>query len=330
MNRIVFLILTVGLPLMVGQMCGPVDPAWQQPDSPSPNDDTDDHGSNTPPPTHKQVVGPGFSLTVPAQFAAYSGAIAPARANHVDAYHDGQRLLLIWTETPVADGFYCFSSAGTCIEQSVASDSGDFVLQAVTGDVFSGAEDLGGYALLANGDLLCTKLCTGRPLTDDDRTLATALFRSINLDDTDGCRLESCMRGSEKRILGYTSEGIIVLADLSVWRLALDAGDDADAELRSWAAGDAVHLQHLGEYHEMLTIGRWHAIPVRDLGLAIKTTIAEYDKSTRQLVLGTGQTRVLPLPKLPAFWAVGDEVLIVRDEGRDWLVRIRTFHSIRL
>jgi hypothetical protein len=329
-----FMMLIVGLPFMAGQMCGVADPTNSQP---QPQDQTGDAGSQagdagstTPPVSDRLVVGPEFSLSVPGQFNPYSGAIAPARARHVDAYYDGERLLTIWTETPVADGCYRFDATGTCIQEALKSDSGAFVLLAITSEAFSGAEDLAGYALLAGGDLLCVEVCAGRPLTADDRALGTAILQSISLNGTDGRVLEDKIKAHERQLLGCTSEGIIVLDDLSAWRVSDNAADSAAAEIGSWVAGDAVHHQSTGDEHYLLTIGRWTAVPVRDLGLAIQTTIVAYDQPAGKLVLGNGQTRTAPFTALPPVWKMGDEVLMIHDEGHVWLVRPRTWHVIRL
>lgn len=317
-------LLLLGLPLVMGQTCGiTTDPEL----SPDPPGSSPDPPPSTPAP--KTVTGPGFSLELPGDFDLSDEAEPPMRTNFAETYANGERLIAISTETPMAQGPYRFHASGVRIRDAQVSDSGDWLLVVSILQWHSGAENLAAYCALANGDLLRVEICTGRALTDEDQDFATTLFRSIVLDDTDGRTLESRIRTASGKLLGHTEQGLMVLDDLTAWIVADEAPATALSELRSWGAGYAIHIQTAAEVNEAMAVGRWIHVPVRSLGIAVRTQIASFDPATRRLSFTNGQSKVLRFAKLPSAWAVGDEVFIVHDQMCDWLIRTRSWHWMR-
>lgn len=326
MSRAAFILL-LALPILAGQMC--VAPDLTD-DNPDPSTTPDNGSTTTPDPTAKALNGPGFSLEIPAGFTAQTNVTVPTGAAFRAAYGDGQRLIVVSTHDADPDGLYTFECTAIRIQCTQNTDSGDLVLVTTLADPSLAGEDMAGYALLADGGLLCVRVCAGGTLGTEDQAVASAVFGSIALENADGSGLVTAMAAHKDKLLGYTSNGLIILDDLSAWALADDATDAQRAELAAWTAGGPVHIQDTNDGEELVMVGRWSAIPVRSLGLAIKTQLAGYDVNIRRVSFLNGLSQGLPYSNLPAFWKSGDEVLILRDRPYDWLIRTRTWSWLRM
>jgi hypothetical protein len=324
MKRIGLLGLLV-LPLLMGQLCGITEPSIEPPPTDEP-----DPPPPPPPPAAKVVTGPGFTLTLPAGFRLHEDTSVTVRANFVETYVDGEQLVAVYTETPLPDGPYNFECNTVRVQNAQVSDSGDWMLVTRIFNHQSRAENLAAYCLLAGGDLLCVEICPGRALTAEDQDFGAALFRSIVLQDTDGRALEQRMRARSRKLLGRTERGLMVLDDLSAWVISDAAPEAALTEMLTWQRGDPIHIQGLADANDATRVSRWIAVPVRPRGMAVSTTIGNFDPATRNLSFTNGQSKILPYAKLPPVWEPGDEVLIVHDVMGDWLIRVRTWHWMRI
>lgn len=328
MKRMTGLFL-LAFPFLFGQMCGFTEPI---PDDQNPPPADGGNGQEQPPPLPARTVsGPGFSLQIPAGFQDF-GSQARDVESFAHAYGDGARLIVLSVETPLPGGPHNFSSNTIRIRGAHTTDSGDYVLVAArTAAPGRTAETLAGYALLANGDLLCVDVSGGSPINAQDSAFCLGLLRSVDLAGTDGRALEQRLWANHPKLRGAADLGIAVLDDLTAWMLS-DQATSADAgEMDAWAKGSAIHVQVAGERHELMRVGRWMAVPVRSLGVATDTTISDYDPASRRLSFSNGQQRYLPLySKLPGNWALGDPVLIVRDQATSWLIWSNTMYWMQM
>lgn len=327
MNRLA-LFLLAGIPLLMGQMCDGTGTLPVDNETPSPQTGSDDPPADGP--NARTLAGPGFSIVIPAGFTLQAGFELPAPTNFLEAYGNGQDLIVISTETPETGGPFDFDSALIRIKGRQTSDSGDLVLRAGICSTVSEGESLAGYSLLSDGDLLCVQICPVRPLDADAEAFGTSLFRSIVLDNTDGRKLEEKLYANNPKLQGHTDQGLVILNDMTVWVLDAEIGGTEFKEMRSWPVGSAIQTQGPADSMELVAVGRWVPVPVRYMGLAIETTIVDYDMASRRITFADGQSRVLLHSKLPQSWSVGMTVMLVQDQGDGWIIRPLLWQSIRI
>jgi hypothetical protein len=322
--------------LCFGQMCG-------EPTTPDNTGTTDDSGSvipsgdnngqdgtaGTPEPftTPQTIDGPGFSVTIPVGFSSIADPVVPFPATFLDAYADQSRAILVATQKLSGGGQSQFEGLSFRVQSAQITDTGDFLLIAqVVSDDYTMLDALAAYGLLANGQLLCIEL-DSPTTTASDQLIGFNVFRSIDLEGTDGYTLQERWQASQPKILDQTAQGIVILDDLTAWELPYEPTPEASREFAAWQVGDAVHSQSYGstylEQYELVHVGRWIPIEVGYLGLAVNTSIASLDFEYDKIDLANGDRLYVYPYNIPSNWAPQDDVFVV-DDGISQTVINRT------
>jgi hypothetical protein len=178
-----------------------------------------------------QVSGAGFSVTLPSSAAPYDVGLQIPGATFQAAYKDDLAYLYI-IYTIDAGSLAQFSgdenNASVRFDGTGRTSSGDFILLATVPAQYG---DLAAVeAVLADGQWLCVG-------TDASNPARSIVFASIDLANTDGTSLEQNASGGVPLLVSTTNDGLIVLDDDSVYKIA-DVGD-LD-QVAGWASGDAV------------------------------------------------------------------------------------------
>lgn len=300
--------------LCSGQMCGTPAPT-------DTNNDIYDSGSPVPstetPKGPRLVNGPGFSVTIPADFQDYQITPPLLPLTFYAAYTDNYRALVVGAQKVVLGSGQSQMQGFTARVQSAQiTDSGDFLLIGhIESNDATMMDVLVAYAFLSNSDLLSVEI-DSPSITTNDQLLGTNLFRTINLADTDGRQLEQLWRTYSPKLIDKTAQGLVVLEDLTAWGLPYSPTPDQTREFTSWQIGDPIHSQSYGSYfkqYELVHVGHWVPTAVQYLGMTVMTSLTKISEDRDEIWLANGDHQLLYPSELPAAWKIGDEMLIVDD-----------------
>jgi len=132
-------------------------------------------------------------------------------------------------------------SASTATEEGIRYDgliqnsNGDLLLK-VTSRGSDGAEFLGFFALVANGELLLGLI--NAPLK------YLSLLNSVDLIGTDGSELVALMETGLPTISEIREDRVVVLDDGTIWQINANAA----FQIRDWSVGDRVYASGAARY----------------------------------------------------------------------------------
>lgn len=263
------------------------------------------------------LEGPGFSLAMPPGFTLKQQDTPHPGLTYWRYYEDtlGLRGITVGVNKPAAAGPTTLEEVSLRVKGATQSSTGDFLLVArIAASSYFGFESEGAVGLLADGNVLVVQIASFN-ISGVDELIATGLFTSIDLKDTDGRPLEQRWRETAPTLVARTADGLSVLSDLSTWSLYSDKTSAEVAEVASWNAGDPVFPQILSndqgvDRGELVHVGHWRPVEVFKVGVAIDATIAQIQGGTVGLsdgsawIAGTQNT---------SGWNVGDRLFRVQN-----------------
>lgn len=301
------------LVLCMGQMCGLVPPANDRDDTANSDPPAQSSG---PPNTPTAIHGPSFSISIPAGYEQTTPPPVQIPLTFLDAYTDGRRLILVSVQHLTGATISNPGEFRIRIQGSLITDSGDFVLLAVVeSDDPAVLDALAGYALLANGDVLCAEIDAAQ-IGGFEQLLGLQLFRSIDIQDTDGRPIEEIIRGKTPKLMDKSVDGMIVLDDLTVWGLHDRPTPEEGREFASWQVGDPIHNQstaHPSTGYELVHVGNWKPIRALYFGVATRAQLVNINSEEKTLALSNGKVYTTAPHTPPSTWNTGDEVLVFKD-----------------
>lgn len=289
-------------------------------------------GQDGPTQLGELLEGPGFSLTVPPGFMLMQQDTSHPGLTYWRYYEDtlGLYAIAVGVHKPNAAGSTTLEGVSLRVKGATQSSAGDFLLlmHIATSSYFA-FESEGAVGLLADGNGLVVQVAS-LSTSGVDELIATGLFTSIDLKDTDGRLLEQRWRETSPTVVGRTADGLVILSDLSAWSLYSDKTSAEVAEVASWKAGDPVFPQVLSndqgvERGELLHIGHWRPVEVFKVGVAIDATITELQDGLVGLsdgsawIVGTQNT---------SGWKVGDRLFRVQNGPVLTLIHATTSRAV--
>ncbi|MCH8807262.1 MAG: hypothetical protein IH986_14420 [Planctomycetes bacterium] len=276
-------------------------------------------GQDAPTQGGELLEGPGFSLTLPSGLVLKEQDSPHPGVTFWRYYEDTLTLrgIAVGVNKPSGAGVTNLEEVSLRIKGAAQSATGDFLLVSrIAASGFFGVESEAAVGLLADGNVLVVQVAS-LDLSGVDELVASSLFTSIDLKDTDGQPLEQRWRETSTTLIAKTSDGLLVLSDLSVWSLFSDKTSAEIAEAASWNAGDSVFSQILStdsgaELGELVHVGHWRPVEVFKVGVAVDSSITEIENGSVALSDGTDW---IVGKSTASGWKVGDQVLRLKDGG---------------
>lgn len=261
--------------------------------------------------TATPVDGPGFSLTILGGFEVYANQLDNPLNYFQQTYVNESTITMISVGVSKPVGSQSpMEGLSARIKGAMITQSGDFLLllRLHVANPSLTLEEEAAWGVLANGDTLMVEV--GSPqFTGSTEVVASNVFLTIDLKDTDGRDLERMIIEDSPTVRLKAEVGIVMLSDLSVWELLSSAPTIDALEVSSWERGDYVTSSSLSS-DELIHVGNWNPVPFEYIGQARELAIVGADDST--LTISDGTTKRLIQP-VPTTWTAGDTIFVVGD-----------------
>lgn len=273
------------------------------------------------------VEGPGFTVTVPSSFTLIEDQSSHPGILFFRQFTDDFSLyyMTVSVITPSEMGVSQLDSVSYAFDKAIRTATGDFMLVLQGNiDYFFGQADYA-YGMLADGNLLCVAV-TGLHDGGIEELLATNLWLSVDMFDTDGDALIDNIRDNSSTIMAVGDKDMIVLDDMNVWRLYADSTQAAQDQFDAWQNQDLVWAAMTREVNGLVQTvfaspDHWIPVAMYRSGQADEKVIATVANNVLTFEGGGGYGVG---PDFAALCQPGDVIYVVTFENATWLIHALT------